>query len=91
MLQTISIIVFGKVQGVYFRQSTKEIAQQLNITGEVKNLRDGTVEIIATGTAEQLDQLARWCKQGPPKAIVNRTEIKHLPLQEFIQFSIVRF
>lgn len=91
MLQTISIIVSGRVQGVFFRHSAKETAQHLNITGEVKNLNDGTVAIIATGTKEQLDQLIEWCKQGPPKANVAGIEIKNLSLQEFANFNIVRF
>jgi acylphosphatase len=91
MLQTISIIVSGKVQGVFFRQSTKETAQQLNITGEVRNLDDGNVEIIATGTKEQLDDLIEWCKKGPPKAIVSEIKIKNLSLREFAHFTIIRF
>ena len=65
MLQTISITVSGKVQGVFYRQSTKEMATSLGITGQVKNLSDGSVYIIATGTKEQLDKLVDWCRQGP--------------------------
>ncbi len=91
MLQTISITISGRVQGVFFRHSTKETARRLNITGEVKNLPDGNVAIIATGTKEQLDQLIKWCKQGPPKANVTGIEIKNLSLQEFANFNIVRF
>ena len=59
MLQTISVIVKGNVQGVYYRQSTREQARIFQITGTVKNLRDGTVEIIATGTQEQLGQFTK--------------------------------
>ncbi|MEI9808619.1 MAG: acylphosphatase [Bacteroidota bacterium] len=70
MLKTVSIIVTGKVQGVFYRQSTKEKATSLHITGEVKNMPDDTVHIIATGTGEQIEQLVSWCKQGPPKARV---------------------
>jgi acylphosphatase len=91
MLQTISIIVRGRVQGVFFRQSAKETAHRLNITGEVKNLDDGTVEIIATGTKEQLDDLIEWCKQGPPRAAVTEVQVKDLPLQESVHFTIKRF
>lgn len=91
MLQTISITVTGKVQGVFFRQSTKETALQLDITGEVKNMDDGNVKIIATGTKQQLDVLIEWCKKGPPKAVVTNVHVKNLPLQEFVCFSIVRF
>ncbi|HVT86054.1 MAG TPA: acylphosphatase [Chitinophagaceae bacterium] len=91
MLQTISIIVSGRVQGVFFRQSAKEVAQRLNISGEVRNLNDGDVEIIATGTKEQLEDLIEWCKQGPPRAAVTEVKFKSLPLQEFVHFTIKRF
>ena len=91
MLQTVCIVVKGKVQGVFFRHSTREAAQQLNIAGKVKNLADGNVEIIATGTKEQLKQLISWCRQGPSKAIVTDISIEELPLQEFSHFTIVRF
>jgi acylphosphatase len=90
MLQTISVIVKGKVQGVYYRQSTREKARELQITGTVKNLKDGSVELIATGSAEQLEQLTAWCKQGPPRAAVTDLIITPLTLQSFNDFSIIR-
>ena len=90
MMQTISITVSGKVQGVYYRQSTKERAIELNITGIVKNLRDGSVHIIATGTKKQLDELKNWCSKGPSRAVVENIEVKELPLQSFERFSIER-
>jgi acylphosphatase len=90
MLQTISITVSGKVQGVFYRQSTKEMANQLGITGQVKNLRDGNVHILATGTKQQLDALTEWCKKGPPRAIVTGVAIEEMPLQVFSHFMIIR-
>lgn len=90
MLQTICIIVQGKVQGVFFRQSTRDTALKLQITGEVKNLDNGDVEIIATGTHLQLEQLTDWCRQGPPRARVTGINVKNLPLQEFPHFKITR-
>jgi acylphosphatase len=68
MLKTVSIIVTGKVQGVYYRQSTKEKARELQITGEVKNMPDDSVYIVATGSSEQLNQFIEWCKTGPSKS-----------------------
>jgi len=91
MQHTISIIISGKVQGVFFRQSAKEKSLALGINGRISNLPDGTVHIIATGTKEQLDELTGWCKQGPPTAKVTTTAIKELPLQLFDHFSIERF
>jgi acylphosphatase len=87
---TISITVSGKVQGVYYRQSSRERAVELGITGTVQNLRDGSVQIIATGTKEQLDELANWCSKGPVRAAVENVEVKELPLQSFERFSIER-
>ena len=91
MLQTIEINVSGRVQGVFYRQSTKEKALELGIKGKVMNLDNGNVKIIATGTKEQLNELADWCKTGPPKARVTHVDVQELPLQSFENFSIVRF
>lgn len=91
MLQTISITVSGKVQGVYFRQSTKEKAVLLGLTGFVKNLPDKTVHVTATGVKELLDELVAWCRQGPPHAQVMDVLVQELPLQLFEKFSIQRF
>ena len=88
MLQTICIIVRGSVQGVYYRQSTKEKAIELNITGNVKNLHDGSVCIIATGSTEQLNSLVEWCWQGPRGAIVTDIQQEIRALQHFPSFRI---
>ena len=87
---TISITISGRVQGVFFRQSTREVATRLGITGEVRNLSNGDVHIIASGKKPQLDELSEWCKTGPEKAIVKKVDIKELPFQSFGQFKVVR-
>ena len=81
----------GKVQGVFFRQSTQETATKLGIKGTVKNCDDDSVEIIATGTKDQLDKLITWCKQGPPRAKVSDVTVQELSLQSFHNFSIIRY
>jgi acylphosphatase len=90
MEQTISITVSGLVQGVYYRQSTKEKALELGISGMVKNLPNGNVHILATGTATQLDELVHWCKQGPRLAKVNSVEVESIDRQVFMSFIIQR-
>jgi len=90
MLQTISITVSGIVQGVFYRQTTKEKALELGISGIVKNLRDGNVHIVATGTADQLDQLVQWCKHGPSRAKVTAVDIETVTPQVFEGFTIQR-
>ena len=91
MQQTLSITITGKVQGVFFRQSAKEKALELGLTGQVKNTGDGYVHIIASGIPEQLAAFTGWCKKGPPRAAVAGVEILELPLKEFKHFTIVRF
>ena len=89
-MQTISILVKGLVQGVYYRQSAKEKALSLNITGTVKNLPGGDVELIATGDAAQLKELINWCREGPSRAFVTDIKTNELPLQRFSGFLIIR-
>ena len=91
MLQTVSITIKGKVQGVYYRQSTKHRALELSVTGMVGNMPDGSVQVLATGTPEQLENLVHWCRQGPPRAIVTSVEVKELPLKLFEHFTIQHF
>ena len=66
--------VHGRVQGVFFRDSTRREAQRLGISGHALNLPDGTVEVLAAGPADALDELERWLHQGPPMARVTRVE-----------------
>jgi acylphosphatase len=89
-MQSVSITVKGKVQGVFYRQSTKETATGLGVTGEVKNLANGDVYMIATGTEEQLEKLIQWCKKGPERAVVTDVLVEDRPLQRFDKFRIVR-
>jgi acylphosphatase len=88
MLQTFSITVTGQVQGVFYRQGTRQKARELGITGQVKNNADGSVTVVATGTNDQLDKLLAWCKEGPPRAIVLDVFVKTLEQQSFKDFTI---
>jgi len=60
----------GRVQGVFFRASIVEQAQALDVTGFVRNRHDGSVEVVAEGTAHALASLRSYCKKGPPGAVV---------------------
>ena len=87
-MQTISITVSGKVQGVYYRQSTKEKADELNVTGFVKNLSNGNVFILATGSTEELDSLVSWCWEGPRRAKVTEVKVENCVFHSFGNFKI---
>lgn len=67
-------LVSGKVQGVFFRASTREQAQKLGLRGHAKNLSDGRVEVLAVGEDDAIDALDRWLHEGPPMARVDRVE-----------------
>jgi acylphosphatase len=62
--------VSGKVQGVFFRASTREQALRLGLSGSARNLADGRVEVIAAGDDESLEMLATWLHKGPPSSKV---------------------
>lgn len=83
------LIIQGKVQGVFFRASTKEKARELGLRGFVRNREDGTVEVIAEGDKTQLQKLADWCHIGPDHSIVNKVQMDWLPyVTEFEEFTI---
>ncbi|MGA9524525.1 MAG: acylphosphatase [Myxococcaceae bacterium] len=67
----VSLRIRGRVQGVYFRQSTQEEAQRLGgLTGWVRNLPDGDVEAVVEGPRDRVEALVAWCHRGPPSARV---------------------
>jgi acylphosphatase len=76
MNKTISIVVKGTVQGVWFRKYTLDKAVELGITGYVKNMPDESVYIFATGTEDQLKLLCQWCYTGSPKSKVTEVVVK---------------
>ncbi len=89
-MKTIRLTIKGKVQGVFYRATAKEIADDLGIRGWVRNLPDDDVEITATAIEEQLQKFIDWCKQGPPKARVDNVIVDELNSEEFSDFRIIR-
>ena len=83
------LIIEGRVQGVWFRDSTRNEAIRLNLTGWVKNRFDGSVELVAEGPREEVEKLIEWCHHGPPTARITRLhEIKEDFTGEFDSFRI---
>ena len=70
--------ISGRVQGVAFRAYTQREARELGLNGWVRNLPDGTVELIAEGEEADLKNLETWCHDGPPSASVNHVETQWL-------------
>lgn len=73
-MQTIRIVVSGRVQGVGFRAWTERRARELNLSGWVRNLRDGTVEAVFHGPADKVDEMIGHCRRGPAHARVEVLE-----------------
>ena len=73
-MTTQRVIYSGRVQGVYFRSSTREQAYRLNLTGVARNLSDGRVEVVAAGAPEAVDALLRWLAEGPRLSRVDAVE-----------------
>ena len=89
-MKTVRLVIKGKVQGVFYRATAKDIADQLGIKGWIKNLPDRNVEIRATATEDTLQKFIDWCKQGPPKARVDEVIVEELSAEEFNGFRIIR-
>ena len=81
--------ISGKVQGVWFRASTKEEAERLQLTGWVRNLPDGRVEVLACGEKEKIAALQAWLKHGPRFAEVNDFVCEEVPFQELHDFEVL--
>ena len=82
--------VSGKVQGVWYRDSTVKQAAQIGVTGWVRNMADGCVEVLACGEQSQLDALYQWLMQGPLLARVEKVEQEAVEVQKFDDF-VVRY
>jgi acylphosphatase len=82
--------VTGIVQGVYYRHNTKRKADEMRLAGAVRNLPDGSVEIVAEGSEAQIEKLIEWCRQGPRGAFVEKVDVQwHETSGDFENFSIL--
>ncbi|MDT8421664.1 MAG: acylphosphatase [Desulfuromonadales bacterium] len=84
-----SLTIKGRVQGVFFRQSTRETAVSLGATGWVRNLPDGSVAAVVEGPEIAVRQVIAWCRQGPAAARVDSVTVDwHQATGEFTAFTI---
>ena len=89
-MKSVAIRVLGKVQGVWFRASTEQIARSLQLTGWVANQQDGSVYIEAHGPAAKIDEFISWCRQGPKHAIVEDVQVQPIEASSPTSFEIKR-
>ncbi len=80
--------IAGLVQGVFYRAQTKEKADELGITGWVRNTDNGGVEIHAEGPEDKLKELEQWCWEGPPRAIVANVTVTSTDEKPYASFEI---
>jgi len=83
-------LVSGRVQGVFYRAASESVARRLGLTGWVRNLPDGRVELVACGEKTKLKELEQWLWQGPPRARVEQVAVQDVAAQVFPGFSVLR-
>ncbi|TCZ64180.1 acylphosphatase [Flaviaesturariibacter aridisoli] len=74
-MRTVFLRITGKVQGVFYRATAQEMAEELGLRGWVRNCPDGAVEALAAGPAEKIDSFIAWCRRGPEKAVVENVAV----------------
>ena len=89
-MPTVHLSIKGKVQGVFYRQTAKRIAENLSLTGWIKNTGHGDVEARITGNREHIDQFITWCKSGPEKAQVTGVSVNEETETSFEYFEVIR-
>jgi acylphosphatase len=89
-MKHINIKVTGKVQGVFFRASTKAVADQMGIKGIVKNEKDGSVYIEAEGGESILPMFLEWCNEGPDKSVVENVTVEDGEVKNYRNFEVVK-
>nr|WP_294899107.1 acylphosphatase [uncultured Pedobacter sp.] len=89
-MKAIQITISGRVQGVFFRVSTKAVADQLGMKGFVKNQKDGTVLIHAEGDPLFMQDFIDWCKLGPDDAHVENATIEDVEVKNYRNFEVLK-
>lgn len=89
-MPTVHLVIKGKVQGVFYRATAKEMAEKLSLNGWIKNTAEGHVEATIQGSQEQIDQYIAWCWKGPARAKVDAIEINETPEIQLNGFQVVR-
>jgi acylphosphatase len=90
-MATVHLVIKGKVQGVFYRASAREMAEKLGITGWIKNTAEGNVEAMVSGTQHNLDSFIDWCWQGSSRSMVESVDVKKMEEElTFDSFQVIR-
>lgn len=88
-MKALHLMIHGRVQGVWFRATTQDMAKKLKVKGWVRNTDEGSVEAHIQGEDSAVEKMLSWCRQGPPGARVDTVDIEEVsPDEEFGSFSI---
>lgn len=89
-MSTVYLLIKGKVQGVFYRAKAKDRADELGLTGWIKNREDGKVEALVSGDEKSVQLFLEWCKLGPSRAHVESVEVEYRTSESFPNFKIMR-
>jgi acylphosphatase len=87
---TVHLLIKGKVQGVYYRASAKDVAEQLHLAGWIRNTKEGDVETMVTGEEREVKEFIEWWKKGPRRAEVTKVVVTEKADEQFFGFTVVR-
>ena len=83
------VVIHGRVQGVFFRDTARRMAQSRDVAGWVRNTPEGTVEAVFEGAPRAVEDLVRWCREGPRGAAVERVEVSEEEPEELEGFRVM--
>jgi acylphosphatase len=89
-MAAVHIRVIGKVQGVFYRATAREVAEAQGLKGWIRNTEEGEVEAVVTGTTEQIETFCAWCRRGPEDAVVRDVLVTPVEETPFEQFKVIR-
>ena len=87
-MKRVRVVVHGLVQGVYFRDTTRQLALRHGVAGWVRNNRDGTVEAVFEGEPEAIERLVASCREGPRGAVVKQVDVYDEPAKRLRGFEV---
>ncbi len=88
-MKTVKVLIMGNVQGIFFRKYIDDEAKKIGIKGFVRNLDDGSVEVVIEGENKKVDDMVKVCKIGPTYAKIREVKVQDMPHQGFDSFKVL--